>query len=508
MRFLLLIYFVHSIAYGDIAEGESIYLRGIANDGQVIQGTVNGLKLQSALPCVNCHRESGLGTSESGKTIPPVSWGLLTKKSKRGTADRFRSLYKQRTPYTPDLVHRILNSGINSNGRLASELMPRYALSKNQTNSIIEYLQTLHIKNDPGVNSDELIIATIIDTRLPLALREQHVEFLTNLFRLKNSLTRGELKRKKFAPIQKIPQYESYKRWKLVVWELNENPLEWNDFLTNKNNEQPSFAVLSPLIKDNANEVALFCNQQKLPCLFYQGSNGFTGDNYSFVYRDIEKQKKDYLSKKIRKNKGGIYYFKDDGQLSVLKSKEINLPNLGNVSRSALQQSYNSICGRDLTLIVNGNTDFLQQFLNLNCPVQLKLAIFIMADYSVFNFNSIKQNIVKSTVFNMQSQICWVTDYRKMLNKNTRKIRADVLVRKFKMKNVDTESLLLDLYAFGLLSDAVYQLAGNFSRLYLLEILEHMLNSYPNVTYFDVVAGAPHQRSIVGALSEYCPSKE
>ena len=62
-------------------------------------------------------------------------------------------------------------------------------------------------------------------------------------------------------------------------------------------------------------------------------------------------------------------------------------------------------------------------------------------------------------------------------------------------------------FTFGLLTDSIHQLAGNFSRHYLLEVIEHMLNSYPNYTYFSTVAGAPYQRSIVGPVKEYCPDR-
>jgi hypothetical protein len=66
----------------------------------------------------------------------------------------------------------------------------------------------------------------------------------------------------------------------------------------------------------------------------------------------------------------------------------------------------------------------------------------------------------------------------------------------------------MDLFAFGLLTDSMSQLAGNFSRKYLLENIEHMLNSYPNLTYFNSITGAPYQRAIVGPYRVYCNNGE
>jgi hypothetical protein len=37
-----------------------------------------------------------------------------------------------------------------------------------------------------------------------------------------------------------------------------------------------------------------------------------------------------------------------------------------------------------------------------------------------------------------------------------------------------------------------------------MENIEHMLNSYPNFTYFNAVTGAPYQRAIVGPFKEFC----
>ncbi len=82
------------------------------------------------------------------------------------------------------------------------------------------------------------------------------------------------------------------------------------------------------------------------------------------------------------------------------------------------------------------------------------------------------------------------------------------MARKFGMQEYAGELLAGDLFAFGILVDSIYQLAGVFSRRYLLEMLEHMLNTYPNYTYYSSISGAPNQRSAVGPYGEYCPHEK
>jgi len=64
-------------------------LQADAEQGRRI--SVNGLPSPAVLACVNCHRESGLGTSESGTTVPPVAWKLLQQGGLLSRHHAFRS---------------------------------------------------------------------------------------------------------------------------------------------------------------------------------------------------------------------------------------------------------------------------------------------------------------------------------------------------------------------------------------------------------------------------------
>ncbi|MCP4078468.1 MAG: hypothetical protein GY744_20090 [Gammaproteobacteria bacterium] len=488
------------ICYAIENEGQKIYLDGLNGQGQVIKSYINDLESGAALACVNCHRESGLGTSESGKTIPPVSWNFLGVNQPLDDDSRFYSIQNKRKAYDVKSLQRLLTTGINSNGDVADPLMPRYVISEKQTEHLVEYLKTLYAKNDPGVDSEVINIATVIDSRLTARKKQQHLQFMQRLFDMKNSLTRGELKRKKYSPVQKIPQYESYRHWNLVAWELKGSPDLWQQQLKELYKKQPVFVILSPFIKSDYSVVGSFCDEMEVPCLFAHGSVKTKGDYYNFVFRDTVKQQKDFLDEKIRQNKNNLLYFDFEGKLQNIKTSQIDTLEVQQSFYSSIEKQFNEVCGIEGTIITKVDINFAQHLHQLKCPVNQKIKILMLMSDSV-TFKKLNHFLHE----NSNSNLCWVTDYGKMLKRDTRTIRADVLTRKFGMENTDSESLLMNLYAYSLLTDSIHQLAGHFSRAYLLEIIEHMLNSFPNYTYFNSVSGAPKQRAIVGPVSEYCP---
>lgn len=483
-------------------EGKRIYLEGRGSDGEIINALINDLPSTAPLACVNCHRESGLGTSESGKTIPPVSWTFLGENQPVDESSRFYNIQNKRKAYNSELLHRLLITGINSNGEQADPLMPRYVLNKSQSEQIKAYLATLFVSNDPGVDDEKIRIATIIDPRLSTQQKQQHREFLQGLFKMKNSRTRGEIRRKQFSPIQKVPQYESYRHWELVEWELSEDPDLWTKELTAYYKSEPVFVVLSPWVKDSYKNISIFCNDYELPCLFAQGTGDFQGDYYNFVYRNTQKQQRDYLVRHYRENSKKLFFADADGKVKKVLSGDTKIPRVESTSFVTFQRELKDVCADNIHLLIKPDAELAMQLVDFSCPQKQQMRILFLKD-DVLDYQFIA-TLLKNTRRN--SNFCWVTDYDKVLKRNSRKIRVDVLTRKFNMEDLFSENLAMSLFAFGLLTDSMHQLAGNFSRPYLMEIMEHMLNSYPNYTYFSSVSGAPNQRAIVGSIKEFCPT--
>lgn len=482
--------------------GEKIYLTGKDTENNAIPSILNDLPSPRALPCVNCHRESGFGASESGQTIPPVNWRYLGKNQPEDDSSRFYRLQNKRPAYDAESLHRLLVQGIGSNGKQIDKLMPRYALVREQSDSILEYLKTLYPKHDQGVDDSVLRVATIVDQRLPEADREQHVEFLSRLFDMKNSLTRGELKRKRFSPIQKVPQYESYRKWELVVWELPQDPVLWRRYLERAYQSQPVFMVLRPRVASDYQSIAGFCNTTQIPCLFPSGDPQAEGDFYNFVFRNRAKQERDYIAKQRRRNGDRLRYLNAEGKLSTVNRALTGLPKLNLQHWQTIEEQFAQVCSDELIVLTKAGAEQAKYLEHLSCDGNNNITIKVLSDEKM-DYHGLTTYLREFP----DSRICWVSDYHKVLEKNPRNIRVNAMVRRFGIENPQNEMLAMSLFAFTLSSEALHQMAGNFSRLYMMEILEHMLNSFINYTFFSTISGAPYQRYIVGPVDEYCPSK-
>ncbi len=487
-----------------VEQGKVIYMKGVDADGSTIPSVLNDLNSDVPLGCVNCHRESGFGSSESGQTFPPVSWRFLGKNQPEDDSSRFYHIQNKRKAYTADSFYRLMTSGINANGEVSDGLMPKYALTRQQSDDLIAYLKTISPADDPGVDGEEIRIATIVDKRLPAAERAQHIAFLQGLFEMKNGLSRGELKRKQYSPVQKIPQYESFRFWKLVVWELSENPADWSQELNRYYQQSPVFTIIRPRVKDDYGKVAGFCSENKIPCFFPSGQNLPKGDFYNFVFRDRDKQSVDYLNNKRRALPEKLLYIDGKGNIKKVADLMREIPFVANIDFASLQQQYERFCSTDYRLLVNTTVDQLSVLDRLSCPQAQRLQLTVMSN-ELTDYQLISDYLQQ----NRDSQLCWATDYDKVLKRNLRAIRINAMVRRFNIDNPDFEELANTLLTYGLLSDSLHKMAGNFTRVYMMEIVEHMLNSFLNYTYFTSITSAPYQRHIVGPLHDYCsPGKQ
>jgi len=420
---LLLLNFSISLVFASEA-GRNIYLGGIDSNGLAIKAVINDLDSGgSPLACVNCHRESGLGTSESGKTIPPVSWRFLSENQPPDNHSRFYALQNKRPAYDAALLHRVLTRGINSKGLKADPLMPRYELTQRQTGLLLEYLKTLFPHDDPGVDEDTIKIATVIDSRLPEDEKRQHREFIEGLFKMKNAATRGEINRKKYSPIQRAPQYEAYRKWELLIWELPGDIRLWEQTLNRYYLDQPVFVVLTPLVKDNYPRVRKFCQAGKLPCLFPHRSEGSNGDYYNFVYRDSQKQQRDYIAAKLRNKKNELLFLGSNGEIENIRQGQIEIPKINKMALKALVSQFNKICVEPDTLVLAVDNSTARNLYEMKCPGEQQIKIMLLSEPSI-SFQDIS-TFLKSYP---DSKICWVTDYDKVLKKNLRKIRVTMRI--------------------------------------------------------------------------------
>jgi len=176
----------------DIELGKRIYREGVLPSGTLLTAQArNGVVRRGAqAACVNCHRRSGLGSSEGGKVVRPIAGAMLYHApAAAGLRAPSRGL-SGRTLYTDALLAKAVREGVDASGRVLDLLMPRYALNDDDTRALVTYLKSLSSDPSPGATQDSIHFATIITPGVLPAKRKTMLHVLRAFFRANNARTR------------------------------------------------------------------------------------------------------------------------------------------------------------------------------------------------------------------------------------------------------------------------------------------------------------------------------
>lgn len=249
--------------------GRKIYLDGILPSGHTISAQIQGDIALSGkqVICGTCHRRSGLGSSEGDQVIPALAADILFEPLRTPTAHDPLAP-QQRPAYSRATLKQAIRAGIDANGELLDPLMPRYPLSDEELDLVIDYIRTLSREHSPGVDQLEIHFATIVAGPVGADKRQALLEVFRVFLEQKNAETRHESFRKENAPWHKKWIFEPYRKWALHLWELDGPAETWRGQLEALYSEQPVFAVLSGVGQLSWAPVHSFCQATQLPCLF------------------------------------------------------------------------------------------------------------------------------------------------------------------------------------------------------------------------------------------------
>ena len=280
---------------GDAELGRRLYWDGVGADGQSIKGVTQGdVEISGRqFSCVNCHRPSGLGTSEGGNFVPPVTGPILFSKSRADRNRMFKELYQEAQPaefwarvrqprvrpaYDNALLARAVREGEDASGRPLDPIMPRYDLSDSDVGNLAAFLRGLSVDIDPGVEKTDIHFATVIGPGADPAQTEAILDTINVFFSWMNKDTEGDTKHPTFSPGYRSDFINAYRYWRLHVWQLDGPPETWRAQLEAKYAEQPVFAVVGGLVPGPWDEIGGFCNFKRLPCIFPNTELPKTGD--------------------------------------------------------------------------------------------------------------------------------------------------------------------------------------------------------------------------------------
>jgi hypothetical protein len=270
--------------------GEILYRYGLMPSGEPVLATREGGATLKGLDaaCVNCHRRSGLGSSEGRITIPPIAGPYLY-------IARGKSLEQQGVPfvdterlnheaYTDESLARAIREGIGATGKPLNYLMPRYQIDDATVAELVDYLKGLNVKAAPGVTARVLHFATIITPDADPVKRRGMLDVMNQYFADKNDA----VARTKAPTLYSshVMMFRVERRWQLHVWELTGAPSTWEAQLQRHLAAEPVYAVLSGLGGGNWGPVHKFCEEESLPCLFpnVEAPSGQDSDFYSVYF--------------------------------------------------------------------------------------------------------------------------------------------------------------------------------------------------------------------------------
>jgi hypothetical protein len=270
--------------------GEALYRRGLLPSGQPVRAVreANANIDGADAACVNCHRRSGLGSTEGLITIPPITGQYLfvpRGKSLEELGIPFVDTARlDRDPYTDATLARAIREGIGASGHPLNYLMPRYQIDAAAMGELITYLKGMTLGPVPGVTASVLHFATIITPDADPVKRQGMLDVLRKYFLDKNAA----VVRTKAPPLYSSHRmmFRVERRWELHVWELSGLPATWEAQLRRHLAAEPVFAVISGLGGGNWEPVHRFCEEQSLPCLFpnVEAPAGQDDDFYSVYF--------------------------------------------------------------------------------------------------------------------------------------------------------------------------------------------------------------------------------
>ena len=489
-----------------VTAGRRLYLEGLGENGAPVSATVQGDVSATGpmLACVGCHKRSGSGSFEAGSRAVAITSPALFKPAAQDGAN----LSRPRINYTDETLERAIIHGIASDERVLDPLMPRYQLTPQDARALVAYLHELGNEPDPGVGETELELATIVSADAPAREREAVTAVVQRFAQVINRGTRQEQRRA--AASRRHPLGEkharAFRRWNLSVWTLEGAPAGWPAQLENLYRTRPPFAVISSATGQNWSVVHDFCETHELPCILPVTDLPIeTGaGHYTFYYSAGVRLEARVTARSIAEGHHDaegrilVVYVDDARGRAALDAFAAALPQhrLANLTTKAIAPESTPTYAKWKDIMHRGRPDVLVAWLN---PAQLATLTSIAA-----NTATLPRRIYTSASFTdwrsihalpmFERRILHVYPYSVAAQGLAQFPREEAWLNYQKLADLDTIAAAKTLFACRVTGEAMANMADNYSREYLIETLEHMLDGSGNSTIYPVITLGTGQR--------------
>ncbi|MFC1894246.1 c-type cytochrome [Chloroflexota bacterium] len=125
------------------SNGQRIYYTATSSSGQPI--TYSGsIRMMHPISCVNCHGSEGKGgrvhMMMQTFDVPDITWHRLTEEEHHEVEE---AEHEEHPPYTEETIRQAITEGINPAGEPLDEEMPRWKMSQQDLNDLMEFQKKL-----------------------------------------------------------------------------------------------------------------------------------------------------------------------------------------------------------------------------------------------------------------------------------------------------------------------------------------------------------------------------
>jgi mono/diheme cytochrome c family protein len=134
-----------SSAYRYGSNGERIYFTSESSSGEPI--TYSGsIRMMHSITCANCHGQEGKGgrvnMMMSYFDTPNITWHVLTQEEGH-SEETGEDEHEEHPPYTEETLKSAITRGINPAGEPLDDEMPRWRMSEQDLDDLVEFIKTL-----------------------------------------------------------------------------------------------------------------------------------------------------------------------------------------------------------------------------------------------------------------------------------------------------------------------------------------------------------------------------
>jgi len=483
--------------------GENLYRRGQLPSGEPVQALrEGGATVRGAdAACVNCHRRSGLGSSEGRITIPPIAGPYLF-------APRGKSLEQLRIPfvdtarlnhdpYTDESLARAIREGVGANERPFNYLMPRYQIDDATMAELIAYLKEIKVAPSPGAGTSVLHFATIITPDADPVKRRGMLDVMNQYFVDKNNAAARTKAPTLYSSHTTMFRVE--RRWQLHVWELSGAPATWEAQLRKHLAAEPVFAVISGLGGSNWGPVHRFCEAQSLPCLFpnVEAPVGHDSDFYSVYFSRGVLLEAQLIARELAEAREPIrrvvQVFRA-GDVGEQAARTLQAARTGSAQQivSRVLKAHGSSKDLDAALREVGPTDALVLWLRAQDLKALgAVPVTTSRVWISGEMGGLEQAPLPAS-WRAAARMAYPVDLP-----GRRVVRVDYALSWFRIRKIPViaQQVQADTYlACGLVSETLNHMVDAFVREYLVERLEMALDHRALTGYYPRLTLAPGQR--------------